>query len=74
MHAPVGRFKKKENSIPNIKHITDISTDSITMFLKLFVNFLAIIAGKTIRLEISSVPIILIPKTTTIAVISEIKN
>ena len=44
------------------------------MFLKLFVNFLAIIAGNTIRLDISSVPIILIPSTTTIAVISDIKN
>mgnify|MGYP003415761230 CR=1 FL=1 len=74
MHAPVGKFKKNENSIPNIKHITDIKTESITMFLKLFVNFLAIIAGKTIKLEIKSVPIILIPTTTTIAVINEIKN
>ena len=44
------------------------------MFLKLFVNFLAIIAVNTIRLDISSVPIILIPSTTTIAVISDIKN
>ena len=57
-----------------MKHITDISTDRITIFLKLFVNFLAIIAGNTIKLDISKVPIILIPSTTTIAVISDIKN
>lgn len=58
----------------HIKHITEISIERISIFLKLFVNFLAIIAGKTIKLEINNVPIILIPNTTTIAVINEIKN
>lgn len=74
IQAPVGKFKKKENNNPNIKQITDISTESTTNPLKLFVNFLAIIAGKTIKLEISKVPIIRIPSTTTTAVINEIKN
>ena len=74
IHAPVGKFKKNDIKIPNMKHTTDVNTDNITIFLKLFVNLLAIIAGNTIKLDIKSVPIILIPKTTTIAVIKEIKN
>lgn len=74
MHAPVGKFIKYEINIPKIKQIIEIKTESTTIFLKLLVNFLAIIAGKTIKLEISKVPIILIPNTTTIAVINEIKN
>lgn len=74
IHAPVGRFKKNDISSPNMKHIIDIKIDNITILLKLFVNFLDIIAGNTIKLDISSVPIILIPNTTTIAVIRDIKN
>lgn len=74
IHAPVGKFKKNDINIPNIKHIIEINTESITILLKLFVNFLAIIAGNTIKLDINNVPIILIPNTTTIAVINDIKN
>lgn len=72
--APVGIFKKKEINIPIIKQIIEIITEQITNPLKLFVNFLDITAGNIIKLEISNVPIILIPTTTTNAVISAIKN
>ena len=74
MHAPVGKFTKNENNNPNKKHVTDIITEHITIFLKLLVIFLAIIAGNTIKLDIKSVPIILIPRTTTTAVINDIRN
>lgn len=74
MQAPVGKFNINDSITPTIKHITDNTADKATIPLKLFVNFLAIIAGKTIKLEMSKVPINLIPKTTTKAVIREIKN
>ena len=72
--APVGIFKKNDVNIPIIKHTTEVSILITTKPLKLVVNFLAIIAGKTIKLDISIVPIILIPTTTTNAVNSAIKN
>lgn len=72
--APVGIFKKNDTNIPIKKQSTDVSTDITTNPLKLVVNFLAIIAGNTIKLEISNVPIILIPTTTTNAVIKAIRN
>ena len=65
---------KYDANTPIIKHTTEIITDDITSPLKLFVSFLAIIHGNTIKLEIKSVPIILIPTTTTNAVIRAIKN
>ena len=74
MLAPVGKFIKKLNSIPNIKHIIDIIPEIIINSLKLFVNPLAIIAGNTIKLEINNVPIILIPNTTINAVKNDIRN
>lgn len=72
--APVGKFNNDEITNPNKKHKIDIITDIIAISLKKCVNFLAIIAGKTIKLEISNVPIILIPITTTKAVNNAIKN
>ena len=72
--APVGIFKKNDTNIPIKKHITDVKTDITTNPLKLVVNFFAIIAGNTIKLDINNVPIILIPTTTTNAVINAIKN
>ena len=66
--------KKKDVKIPIVKQIIDVITDITTNPLKLVVNFLAIIAGKTIKLDINIVPIILIPTTTTNAVINAIKN
>ena len=74
MLAPVGKLKKKLINIPNIKHITDIIPDITISSLKLFVSPLAMIAGKIIRLEIRSVPIILIPNTTIKAVKNDIRN
>ena len=74
MLAPVGKLKKKLINIPNIKHITDIIPDITISSLKLFVSPLAMIAGKIIRLEIRSVPIILIPNTTIKAAKNDIRN
>ena len=74
MLAPVGKFKKKLTNIPSTKQVTEIIEEIIINCLKLFVNPFAITAGKTIKLEISKVPIIHIPRTTTKAVKKEIKN
>ncbi len=74
MLAPVGKFNNDEITNPNKKHKIEIITDITAIPLNECVNFLAIIAGNTIKLEISNVPIILIPITTTNAVNNAIKN
>lgn len=72
--APVGIDAKKDNIVPNKKHKVEIIALKITSDLKLFVILLDIIAGNTIKLDIIKVPTILIPITTTKAVIIEIRN
>ena len=72
--APVGKFNNEETIKPNKKHSIDIITDRTDIPLNECVNFLAITAGNTIRLDINNVPIILIPITTTTAVNNAIKN
>ena len=72
--APVGKFNSDEITNPNKKHNMEIITDITAIPLNECVNLLAIIAGKTIKLDINNVPIILIPITTTKAVNSAIKN
>ena len=72
--APVGKFKRDDIISPNKKHNIEIIIDIIDIPLNDDVNFLAITAGKTIKLDINKVPIILIPITTTIAVNNAIKN
>lgn len=74
MLAPVGKFKKKLINIPRIKQIIDIIPDIIINSLKLLANPFAMTAGKIIRLDISNVPIILIPSTTISAVKNDIRN
>ena len=74
MPAPVGRLKRKEISIPHMKQKIEKNAERVTRYLKLRTNFLAIMAGKIIKLEIKSVPIILMPMTTVSAVRKEIKN
>ena len=74
MLAPVGKFKTDDITNPNKKHKIEIATDITAIPLNEYVSFLAIIAGNTIKLEISKVPIILIPITTTSAVNNAIKN
>lgn len=74
IEAPAGKLIKNETKIPIIKQMIEIKQLITINPLKLFVNFFAIIAGNTIKLEIKSVPIILIPNTTTNAVIKAIKN
>lgn len=71
MLAPVGTLNKNEKTIPNKKQTKDIKPEKITKDLKLFAHFLAITAGKIIRLEINKVPIILIPTTIIRDVIKE---
>ena len=72
--APVGKLSTNEITIPHTKQTTAIIHAIIIILLKLFVSFLDIIAGKTIKLEINNVPIILIPITTTKAAMKDIKN
>jgi hypothetical protein len=72
--APVGIPQTIENHIPRIKQSDEIIADSSIRFLKLFAIFLAITAGNITKLEISNVPIILMPSTTVKAVRKEIKN
>ena len=74
MLAPVGIENIAESIRPIKKHKEDTIADSITNPLKLLVIFFAIIQGNTIKLDIIKVPIILIPRTTTKAVIRAIKN
>ena len=74
MLAPVGRLIMKDKIIPTKKQNTEITADAIMRDLKLLVIFLAVIAGKIIKLEIKSVPIILMPKTTVKAVKKAITN
>ena len=64
----------KDKIIPTKKQNTEMIADVIISPLKLFVIFLAVIAGKIIKLEIKSVPIILMPKTTVKAVKKAITN
>ena len=72
--APVGILRKNDTNNPTKKQVILVIVDIITNPLKLVVNFFAMIAGNTIRLDIKSVPIIRIPTTTTKAVRSAIKN
>ena len=72
--APVGRFMAKDKHIPIKKQITEMIAEANIRPLKLLTIFLAVIAGKIIRLEIKRVPIILIPKTTVKAVKKAITN
>ena len=74
MLAPVGMLKQKDITIPLTKQNTAIKADNIINALKLFTIFFALTAGNIIRLEISRVPIMRMPKTTVIAVKNEIKN
>lgn len=72
--APAGKENIAEIIIPNINVITEIILDVITRVLKLFVIFLAVTAGKTIIVDISSVPMSFIPITIIKAVSIDIRN
>ena len=74
IEAPVGILQTNDNNIPKMKQITDIAADDITRDLKLLAIFFAMNAGNIIKLEISKVPIILIPTTTVRAVKNDIKK
>lgn len=66
--APAGVEYKKETVIPTKKHVTEIIPDEIITLLKLLKTRIDVNAGKMIKLEISIVPIIRIPRTIVIAV------
>ena len=72
--APVGKFISNDKASPARKQITDKKTDSTATALKLMTSLRAMTAGKIIRLDISKLPIILIPMTTVSAVRSAIRN
>ena len=66
--APAGVAYKKETVIPTKKQATEIIPDEIITCLKLLNTRIDVKAGKIIKLEISIVPIIRIPRTMVIAV------
>ena len=66
--APVGIPNTTDKIIPKAKHIIEKTPDIITVDLKFRQTVIAVADGKIIRLEIRSVPIILMPSTTVIAV------
>ena len=68
MLAPVGVSRKKEATVPIMKQLTEITAAVIITERKLLQTRMEERAGKIIRLEISSAPIIRMPRTTVIAV------
>ena len=64
MLAPGAVLKMSEMNIPKRKLITDTAPDTKTTPLKLVHTRIAVSVGITIRLEMSSEPIIIIPSTT----------
>lgn len=61
--APVGIDNTYESTTPKKKHTTETAAEHITTPLKLLNTRIDVSAGKIIRLEISIVPIILMPTT-----------
>ena len=68
MLAPVGISKIHEAIIPRMKHKTDTTPAEIITLLNVLKSLIEVTAGNTIRLDIKSVPIILIPITIVTAV------
>ena len=68
MLAPTGVLQRYDAVIPRKKHVTESIDDVIITLLKVLQTCIDVSAGKIIRLEIRSVPIILIPSTTVRAV------
>ena len=66
--APLGSSKAKDAVIPITKHSTARAPEQITTDLKLRHRRMELSAGNTIRLDMSSAPIILMPSTTVTAV------
>ena len=66
--APTGISSEYEKRIPIKKHTTLITADVIITLLKNLQTRIALSAGKIIRLEIKSEPIIVIPRTIVSAV------
>jgi len=74
MLAPVGVAKAYEITRPDSRQMTEITAAHITTFLNLLHILMAERAGKTMRADISRVPIILIPSTIVMAVDIAIKK
>ena len=68
MPAPVGSEYTQDSSIPTAKHTTDTTAEQTVTALKWENSRIDESAGKMIRLEISSVPIMRMPTTTVRAV------
>ena len=66
--APLGSSKAKDAVIPITKQRTAKAPEQITTDLKLRHRRMELSAGNTIRLDMSSAPIILMPSTTVTAV------
>lgn len=70
--APVGVSSIYDPIIPKVKHPAETAAEVMTAAINLLHTLIAVSAGKIIRLDIKSDPIILIPKTTVTAVITAI--
>ena len=65
---PAGVSKRCAEMIPAKKHRTEKTAELMTTPKKLLNSFMEMRVGKIMRADISRVPIILMPSTTTIAV------
>ena len=68
MHAPVGSEHTQESIMPTTKQATEITAELIVTARNLENTRIEESAGKIMRLEISSVPIMRMPMTTVTAV------
>lgn len=66
--APLGSSRTYDAVMPKTKHKTASSAEQITVERKLLHTLIEVSAGKIIRLDMSSAPIILMPSTTVTAV------
>ena len=66
--APEGSSKAYDAAMPSTKHTTDIIAEHTTTDLKLRQRRMLVSAGKMMRLDINSAPIMRIPSTTVTAV------
>ena len=66
--APVGVERKKLMNMPAIKHTAESTPEHMTVPLKVLQRRMAVRGGKMIRLEMSSAPIMRMPRTMITAV------
>ena len=66
--APEGSSKAYDAAMPSTKHTTEMTAENTTTALKLRHRRMLVSAGKMMRLDIRSAPIMRMPRTTVTAV------